>query len=88
VLLSGNIADRVNEIRSKPGKDIWLYGGAELTTAFINGFLVGELWLAIHPMLLGAGRPLFQNILGRKDLKVLDHKVYDTGLVSVCYQPV
>jgi dihydrofolate reductase len=77
--------DEVQDIISQPGKDIWLYGGAELTTAFINAGLVDELWLSVHPILLGSGKPLFQNILGRKHLKLTECKTYDTGLVSLKY---
>ncbi len=68
-----------------PGKDIWLFGGAELTTAFINAGMVDELWLSVHPILLGSGKPLFQGIDGRKHLKLVETKSYSTGLVSLKY---
>jgi dihydrofolate reductase len=77
--------DEVKSIISQPGKDIWLFGGAELTTAFLNASLVDELWLSVHPILLGSGKPLFQNINGRKPLKLVESKTYDTGLVSLKY---
>jgi dihydrofolate reductase len=77
--------DEVPAIRKQPGKDIWLFGGAELTTAFINANMVDELWLSVHPILLGSGKPLFQNIDGRKNLKLTECKHYDSGLVSLKY---
>jgi dihydrofolate reductase len=77
--------DEVPKIVREPGKDIWLFGGAELTTAFINAGLVDELWLSVHPILLGSGKPLFQNIIGRKHLKLTECKAYDSGLVSLKY---
>jgi dihydrofolate reductase len=75
----------VPAILSSPGKDIWLFGGAELTTTFLNAGLVDELWLSVHPILLGSGKPLFQNINGRKHLKLVESKAYETGLVSLKY---
>jgi dihydrofolate reductase len=39
----------------------------------------------VHPILLGSGKPLFQGILGRKPLKLLETKAYETGLVSLKY---
>ena len=87
-LVSGNIKKEVELIRQEPGKDIWLFGGAQLTTFFINESLVDELWLAVHPILLGEGKALFQNIQGRKKMKLVRQKVYDTGLISLCYQPM
>jgi len=47
--------------------------------------LVDELWLSIHPILLGNGKPLFTGITDRVHLKLLESKTYDTGLVSVKY---
>lgn len=86
-LVTGDIKSKVNAIKKEKGKDIWLFGGAELTTTFINEELVDELWLAVHPILLGGGKLLFQKIDGRKKLKLIEHKTYDTGLVSLCYKP-
>jgi dihydrofolate reductase len=86
-LVSGNVVDAVRKLRAVKGKNIWLFGGAELTASFVNAGLVDEFWLSVHPVLLGAGKPLFQKIGDRKNLKLIDHKAYDSGLVSLRYQP-
>jgi dihydrofolate reductase len=85
-LISGDVEAQVRMMKAQEGKDIWLFGGADLTTSFINQGLVDELWLSIHPILLGSGKPLFQNIRERKNLKLVEHKVFDSGLVSLVYQ--
>lgn len=84
-VLKGDVVAEVNRIRNLPGKDIWLFGGAELATLFINSELVDEYWLSIHPVLLGSGKPLFQNITNRKKMVLVNHTVYGTGLVSLHY---
>ncbi len=86
-LISGNISKRVNELRAQPGKNIWLFGGAELLTSFVNNNWVDEYWLSVHPIVLGAGKPLFQNITARKKLVLIESKIYETGLVSLRYRP-
>jgi dihydrofolate reductase len=86
VLIRDNIKEQVEKIKQESGKDIWLFGGASLTTTLMNLGLVDELWLAVHPIILGAGKPLFNDIKGRVKLKLLDTKTYDTGLVSVVYK--
>jgi dihydrofolate reductase len=86
-LISGNTTNTVKKMKEEEGKDIWLWGGADLTTSFINEGLIDEYWLSVHPILLGAGKSLFQGILERKKLKLKEHKVYETGLVSLIYQP-
>jgi dihydrofolate reductase len=72
---------------TSPGKDIWMFGGAELLTTFVDKGWIDEYWLSIHPIVLGAGKPLFQNIKARKRLTLIEHKVYETGLVTLRYQP-
>lgn len=87
-MCSGDIVSQIRAMQQQPGKDIWLFGGAELTTTFVNHELVDELWLSIHPILLGSGKPLFVGVDGRKKLRLTQHQVYDTGLVSVRYEQV
>ena len=76
ILVNGNLADEVNKIKNEPGKDIWLYGGAALTTTFIKLGLIDEMTLAVHPILLGAGKYLFQNISGRIPLQMINAQTY------------
>jgi dihydrofolate reductase len=84
-LIKDNIKKEVEKIKKDKGKDIWLFGGAGLTTSLMNLGLVDELSLAVHPILLGSGKPLFKNIKDRINLTLLDTKTYSTGLVSLTY---
>lgn len=85
VLISGDSIAEARRIKEQPGKDIWLYGGALLTAALMKEGLVDELWLSVHPILLGSGKPLFQEQSSRTQLTLLDSKTYETGLVSLRY---
>jgi dihydrofolate reductase len=84
-IVSGEVTKWVKEMKQQPGKNIWLFGGASLTSSLINANLVDELWLAVHPILLGKGKPLYSDINGRIGLQLLDTKSYNTGLVSLRY---
>jgi len=85
ILVNGDIKTEVETIKNKRGKDIWLFGGASLTTTLMNLKLVDELHLAVHPILLGGGKPLFSDIAERMKLKLIDTKDYSGGLVSLKY---
>lgn len=78
-LISGDFKKEVETIRQQPGKNIWLYGGASLTTDFINHQLIDEMWLGLVPVILGSGKPLFQNITERQLFRT------DTAFVSNGY---
>ncbi len=88
VLIKTNIKEEVEKIRNEKGKDIWLFGGAGLTTSLMNLGLVDELSLAVHPIILGGGKPLFSNINKRIHLKLVDSKSYSTGLVALIYHVI
>jgi dihydrofolate reductase len=78
--------DRIKEIKQLEGKDIYLFGGADLTNSLLEIGLVDELQLSVHPLLLGKGKPLFQGFDERMKLNLLGVKDYSTGLVQLFYQ--
>lgn len=86
IIVNGNLATEVNKIKNEPGKDIWLFGGAALTSSFINYGLIDEMALAVHPVLLGAGKSLFQNIPARIALQLINTQTYASGLVMLSYK--
>lgn len=85
IVIKGNIKSKVEKIKKEKGKDIWLFGGAEIISLLINLQLVDELILAVHPVILGAGKPLFKDISDRTWLTLTDSKIYPNGLVFLTY---
>lgn len=84
-LINGDVKAKVLEMKSEPGKDIWLFGGASLTSSLMSLGLVDKLFLAVHPIMLSSGKPMVSDIVGRVNLQLTDTRVYDTGLVSLYY---
>jgi dihydrofolate reductase len=85
IFINDNIVEEVNKLKNKPGKDIWLYGGASLITTFINLGLVDEFRLSVHPVILGEGKPLFMDIKKRLNLKVINTRTFSSGVVQLIY---
>lgn len=88
VFIGDDIENKVREILNQPGKNIWLYGGGKLVTAFMNLGLIDVFRLAVHPVILGAGKPLFENIRERCNLKLSDVKTSEAGIVFLTYTAV
>jgi dihydrofolate reductase len=86
VLICGDIRAKVESLKKESGKDIWLFGGASLTASLMNEGLVDGLVLAVHPILLGQGKPLFQGVKGRVKTTLTSCQKFDTGLVMLNYQ--
>ncbi len=84
--INENIKERVHEILQQPGKNIWLYGGGKLIAGFINLGLVDVYRLAVHPVILGSGKPLFSDIKERVALKLRDTKTSKSGVILLNYE--
>lgn len=86
--ISSPIAERVNEIKQEPGKNIWLYGGGSLITSFMNEGLADAYQLAIYPVILGEGKPLFSNIKNQVNLSLKEISTSKSGVVFMNYERV
>ena len=85
--ISSDIKDKVIELKKQDGKDIWLYGGASLIQTFIQLGLIDTYRLSVHPVALGKGKPLFENLQDRLQLKLVKTNVFRSGVVQVIYEP-
>ena len=88
-IVSDRVEEFVADLKAAPGKDIWLFGGGELFTSFAAMGLVDTVSVAVEPVMLGGGLPLFPLSKIRLPLKLVKHRVYEkTGIVSLEYEVV
>lgn len=85
--IDSDIADKVDEIKKQEGKDIWLYGGASLIKTFVRLNLIDLYRISVHPLALGSGKPLFENLKERLSLKLLRTTAFKSGVVQLIYKP-
>ena len=57
-IVSGEPEQALADLRSKPGKDIWLFGGGLLFRSLLEARLVDAVEVSVIPVLLGEGIPL------------------------------
>lgn len=75
----------VAELKAKPGRDIWLFGGGELCRTLLDAGLVDTIEVAVIPVVLSAGVPLVAPG-GRAKLVLSDHKILpQSGIVVLAY---
>lgn len=69
----------IRDLKRQPGKHIHAVGGATLVGTLINAGLLDELRLAVHPVVLGAGKALFKDVTSRHMLKMLRAEPLESG---------
>ena len=77
VMISSDAEGVVAELRTKPGKDIALFGGGELFRSLLAAGLVDEIGVSVVPVLLGGGVPLLPSPANRAKLRLRKQRVYD-----------
>ncbi len=86
-IVSENPEQALADLRSKPGKDIWLFGGGLLFRSFLDARLVDAVEVSVVPVLLGEGISLLppKTSSERFKLKLAGSRTYKTGIVSLEY---
>src|SRR4051794_854785 len=75
--------DEVLALKAQPGGDMSL-GGADLAASFQALGLVDEYRLYLHPVAIGAGKPMFAP--GRRvDLRLVETRPFSNGVVLARY---
>ena len=85
-LVSDNGIELVSSLKQESGKGIWLCGGANLATTLFTNHLIDHLILKLNPFLMGAGIPLFADVIQQTVLELTDKKVYDNGVLLLYYK--
>jgi dihydrofolate reductase len=77
----------IEKMKQEPGRDMLIYGSASLIRALTNHGLIDEYQLLVHPVILGDGKPLFQNIKARWQLELVKTKPFASGVIGLFYRP-
>ncbi len=86
-LIKDHIAEEITTLKQLPGKELALFGSANLLSTLIRMDLVDEHRIIVNPVVLGRGTPLFQGIEEPLGLILQTTKVFASGNVLLTYRP-
>ena len=81
---NGDLVEAVTQLKSRPGKDVIVYGGATFVSSLIEHGLIDEMYLFVNPVAIGNGMRIFK---GKKPLKLAASRAYPPGIVVNGYLP-
>jgi dihydrofolate reductase len=88
VLLKGDVAHEVAKLKQQPGQDLLIYGSGELVNTLMQHGLIDIYRVMLYPLVLGTGKRLFRNDVGKAALKLTENTTTRTGVAVLTYQPI
>jgi dihydrofolate reductase len=86
-ILDGDIAEEVQKIKNRPGRDIVKYGTGPLDQVLFTHKLVDRLCIIVYPFALGRGTFLFEDLAQAMHLRLADVARWKSGAVVIEYAP-
>jgi class 3 adenylate cyclase/dihydrofolate reductase len=87
-IISENPLEEIAALKREPGRDIYLYGSADLLNSLVGHDLIDEYRLMVFPVVLGSGKRLFHDTTDVTHLQLVDTRTFESGVTVLTYQPV
>lgn len=81
-----NGLEDIKKLKGSNGSDIKVWGSGELVQGLLQQDLVDELWLLIHPLMLGEGKRLFARGSISAAFTLIETAVTPSGVIIAHYQ--
>ena len=86
-LIAGDVANEISRLKEQGDGDLVVYGSADLVETLLEQDLVDEYRLLVYPIVLGSGKHLFRDGIDLHHLRLVDTRVFSSGVVLLTYQP-
>lgn len=86
-VMTGDLAEDIATLKSEPGQDIMVHGGASFARSLVRLGLVDEYRLLMHPAARGVGLPIFSELPKPLLFHLVSATAFDAGAVALVYQP-
>jgi dihydrofolate reductase len=84
-LTAEDAAEFTRKLKLASGKDIWLFGGHQLSASLLAADLVDEVSLTVHPVVLGGGPTVFGELTERQAWLLEEATPHPNGVVQLRY---
>ncbi|UII19757.1 dihydrofolate reductase family protein [Fulvivirga ligni] len=87
-IASGDLVEEINKLKAEAEGDLIAYGGSEFVSSLIQENLIDEYHLFINPAAIGKGLPLFGKLGANAQLKLIENKQFECGIILAHYLPL
>jgi dihydrofolate reductase len=86
-LVKSVLTTEVRRMKAEPGSDIAILGSGSIVSQLAQEGLIDEYQVVVNPVVLGAGRTMFDGIRKPLHLRLTKTRTFRSGVVLLCYQP-
>jgi dihydrofolate reductase len=86
-ILNGDAVAEVKKLKEQRGPDLMIFGSGTLVAPLTAAGLIDEYQLVVTPIVLGAGRTLFEGVQHKLSLKRVSVKTFENGNIFAIYEP-
>ncbi len=86
-LIKGDIVGEMRSLKAGSGVDMVIMGSGSVVAQLSQERLIDEYQIVVVPIVLGAGRTMFESLSGRMELTLTSTRSFDNGNVLLCYAP-
>jgi dihydrofolate reductase len=85
-VLEGDVVEEVTKLKQRYERDILVHGSPQLAQTLIEHDLVDALHLLVYPVVVGAGKRLFDGTSETKRLRLVETRTFGDGVHLVVYE--
>jgi dihydrofolate reductase len=86
-IIKNNVSEELSMLKQQTGHDILIFGSNTLVNSLMQYDLIDEYRLMVFPVVVGNGKRLFQDVIEKKSLQLIETKTFSSGVVVLSYQP-
>lgn len=87
-VVNQDIVKFISNLKNSEGNDLMILGSGSIVSQLSEARLIDEYQLMVDPVALGSGTPLFQGLTNKLDFKLMNSKVFRSGVVLLVYKPL
>jgi dihydrofolate reductase len=85
-LLKGELLEEVKKLKEEDGDQLVLMGSGIIVAQLAPAGLIDEYQMIVNPIVLGAGRTMFEGVKEKLNLKLTNSRAFKNGNVLLAYE--
>lgn len=81
-VIRGELQSEMTKLKREDGKPLVVHGGVRFARSLISRGLLDEIVLCRHPVAIGRGRGIFDDVRGTLELELIEARGFDSGLIA------